>query len=586
MNVQKMCTILLGVCFLVSAPFASSAQQNTSSKTADQKSFLGVRVGPLTDRVRSLNGITAENGVVVKHVMPETPAARAGLKSLDVIRALNQSPITSVAKLRQHISSRSPGDHIALKVHRSGEDITMSIILASHKNPQGDKSISGGPDQGKRETMKKLLKKMGEMENKEHSAAGEQDRSARTPGELREKMKSFLENNGIESTGTKNDESDEDTSSNEQPGEFQRLYQKLKKSLPKDVVERLNPEHLRTLTEKTKEWVRETSAEDVKKNVTRLLDELKDRVRSWDGQNVEEVKQWKKSIQKGLRNQMETFEEKMENRLNRFEDRMTKQMKRYNSQLQEQIEQLQKLRDEQERGNDSNEDDRANESSNVKPYLGIRPSEAPSGSGIVVRKVKENSPASRAGLQKGDVLRKMNGTSIKSVQALQKQFYQVRPGDKISLLVERNGWTKEMKIEVGRRSESSDSRSSGNGEKEDRGTSSSLDEGKFFQSRIMNDGREAFWMLEMMTDYKHGRYFSLMTNGVRKGIQMLKQQLKEQPLRIEGRIRLTDQESGEVLFSWPLHGDLSEAVSRFERLVEPFLKQTALKPSESDHTDF
>jgi C-terminal processing protease CtpA/Prc len=572
---------------LITAPPAVSGQQDTSSEADEQKPFLGVRVGPLSERLRSINDITVKSGVVVKHVVPDTPAERAGLKSFDVIQAVDGTPVSSVSELRHQIGARSPGDRISLTVHRSGENRTVRTRLRRYNRTEGGSNTTETSDERDKKKMKELMKEMGEMEKPQPSGSGESDRSARTPQELRKKMKSFLEENGTESTGNTNDkEEQKNASSDEEPGEFERLYKKLKESLPDDVAERLNPEQLRKLTEQTRKWVRDTSAEDVKKTMTKLLDELKKRVKSLNGENVQEVKKWKESLTREMKNQMKAFEQQMDEKFNQFENKLDEQMKQYNQKLQEKIDQLKELKKEQQDDEDtSDDDDGSSESSNPEPYLGIRPSRAPSGNGIVIRKVKEGSPAHKAGLKKGDIIRKMNGSSLKNVRALQKQFYQFSPGDEVTLFVERDGWTKKMTIEVGRRSDNSDDQSSDNSQSKDKSDSSSFNKKKFFQSNVLEEGKRAYWMLEMMTDYKHGRYLRFLKNGLSRSIQLLKQKLKEQPLQIDGRIRVFDRETGKVLLSVPLRGDLTEAVNRLHRLVRPVLEPNTLEPSDSQNAE-
>jgi C-terminal processing protease CtpA/Prc len=595
MNVRHVFLILFSACMLITAPPAVSGQQDTSSEADEQKPFLGVRVGPLSERLRSINDITVKSGVVVKHVVPDTPAERAGLKSFDVIQAVDGTSVSSVSELRQQIGARSPGDRISLTVHRSGENRTVRTRLRSYNRTEGGKHTTNTSDERdtqkmkemNKKEMKELIKEMGEMEKSQRSGSGESDRSARTPQELRKKMKSFLEANGTESTGNKNGKEEQKTaSSDEGSGEFERLYKKLKESLPDDVAERLNPEQLRELTEQTRKWVRDTSAEDVKKTMTKLLDELKKRVKSLNGENVQEVKKWKESLTREMEKQMKTFEQQMDEKFNQFENKLDEQMKQYNQKLQEKIDQLKELKKEQQDDEDvSDDDDGSSESSNPEPYLGIRPSRAPSGNGIVIRKVKEGSPAHKAGLQKGDIIRKMNGSSLKNVRALQKRFYQFSPGEEVTFFVERDGWTKKMTIKVGRRSDSSDDQSSDNSQSKDKSDSSSFNKKKFFQSNVLEEGKRAYWMLEMMTDYKHGRYLRFLKNGLSRSVQLLKQNLKEQPLQIDGRIRVFDRETGKVLLSVPLRGDLTEAVNRLHRLVRPVLEPNTMEPSDPQNAE-
>ena len=59
--------------------------------------------------------------------------------------------------------------------------------------------------------------------------------------------------------------------------------------------------------------------------------------------------------------------------------------------------------------------------------------------GVYLDNVTQNGAASEAGLQTGDVIRKINDRSTNTVSELQEQIALYRPGDKINVTVNRNG---------------------------------------------------------------------------------------------------------------------------------------------------
>jgi len=62
--------------------------------------------------------------------------------------------------------------------------------------------------------------------------------------------------------------------------------------------------------------------------------------------------------------------------------------------------------------------------------------------GVYVQSVNENSAASEAGLEQGDVIIKINDSDVKNVAELQDLVARHRPGDKIDVTYKRNGETK------------------------------------------------------------------------------------------------------------------------------------------------
>ena len=59
--------------------------------------------------------------------------------------------------------------------------------------------------------------------------------------------------------------------------------------------------------------------------------------------------------------------------------------------------------------------------------------------GIYISSVSANTPASKAGLQSGDVILKMDGTEVNTMLQLKELLYYKNSGDTISLTYERNG---------------------------------------------------------------------------------------------------------------------------------------------------
>ncbi len=73
----------------------------------------------------------------------------------------------------------------------------------------------------------------------------------------------------------------------------------------------------------------------------------------------------------------------------------------------------------------------------------------PDATGAIVSQVSPDSPASRAGLKGGDVLRELNGKKIANSSALQVAVSQMAPGNSISLGILRDGKPESIKVTVG-----------------------------------------------------------------------------------------------------------------------------------------
>ena len=89
-----------------------------------------------------------------------------------------------------------------------------------------------------------------------------------------------------------------------------------------------------------------------------------------------------------------------------------------------------------------------------RPFLGVRyrmisrdvalMNEVPQGAYIV--EIIESSPAEKAGLEEGDIVTKMDGQALKGDNSLAKIINEKKVGDRVALVVWRDG--EELEIEV------------------------------------------------------------------------------------------------------------------------------------------
>lgn len=95
----------------------------------------------------------------------------------------------------------------------------------------------------------------------------------------------------------------------------------------------------------------------------------------------------------------------------------------------------------------------------ARPYLGIsfqpiNPEvtamyDLPAQWGVYVTKVAENSPASKAGLQQGDIITKIGDVTLDETHSYINTFFKFQPGDQIPLEVMRGNKTLQLQVTLG-----------------------------------------------------------------------------------------------------------------------------------------
>lgn len=84
-----------------------------------------------------------------------------------------------------------------------------------------------------------------------------------------------------------------------------------------------------------------------------------------------------------------------------------------------------------------------------RPYLGIR--YVARARGAEVQEVIPGSPAEKAGLRVGDVILAVDDKRVTAAQPLAEILASYRPGDRVTLTVEREGKQLEIRVTLGRR---------------------------------------------------------------------------------------------------------------------------------------
>src|SRR2546427_9713410 len=95
----------------------------------DDSSWLGVETHEVTsDKAKELK-LSAERGVLLGKILPDSPAAKAGLKENDVVTEINGQRVEGAAQFRRMVHEIPAGRSIQLTVWRDGRSQTLSATL-------------------------------------------------------------------------------------------------------------------------------------------------------------------------------------------------------------------------------------------------------------------------------------------------------------------------------------------------------------------------------------------------------------------------------------------------------------------------
>ena len=88
---------------------------------------IGVEIVELTPQLRDFFDVAPERGVLVSRVLPDSPAAAAGLQAGDVILEADGRKIASRLELVQAVRGTEEGERVELRVSRKGKTREIEV---------------------------------------------------------------------------------------------------------------------------------------------------------------------------------------------------------------------------------------------------------------------------------------------------------------------------------------------------------------------------------------------------------------------------------------------------------------------------
>jgi membrane-associated protease RseP (regulator of RpoE activity) len=103
--------------------------QAGAAKGRKELPWLGVASEETSDALTAQLNLDPGVGLVVTYVMPDSPAAKAGLQKNDVLVEFESHALAHPAQLRRLVQARKEGDAIKLAFYRAGRQQTASVTL-------------------------------------------------------------------------------------------------------------------------------------------------------------------------------------------------------------------------------------------------------------------------------------------------------------------------------------------------------------------------------------------------------------------------------------------------------------------------
>jgi len=121
----------VGIGFAIPSEVARDVIASLKDKGAVARGWIGVQIQPVTDEIADTMGLRSTKGALVAETQPNSPALAAGLRSGDVITAVNGDKIESPRELSRRIAAMGPEAKVELTYLREGAEKATSLKLGA-----------------------------------------------------------------------------------------------------------------------------------------------------------------------------------------------------------------------------------------------------------------------------------------------------------------------------------------------------------------------------------------------------------------------------------------------------------------------
>lgn len=130
----------VGVGFAIPSDEAKAIVAKLEKDGSIEHGYLGVQIQPVTPDVADALGLGKPEGALVAGVTGGTPAAKAGLKTGDIVTSVGSEAVKNPKDLSRLVADLKPGAQESLTVWRDGKSVDLNVTIGG--NDDGQKQVS------------------------------------------------------------------------------------------------------------------------------------------------------------------------------------------------------------------------------------------------------------------------------------------------------------------------------------------------------------------------------------------------------------------------------------------------------------
>ncbi len=126
----------VGIGFAIPASTIKEVVSQLEAHGHVARGWLGVQIQSVTPDIAASLGMKEPKGALVASVVPDSPAARSGVRQGDVIVGINGKEITDSHELTRRVASLQAGKSASFAVVRDGQEKTVDVTIGVRKDTQ------------------------------------------------------------------------------------------------------------------------------------------------------------------------------------------------------------------------------------------------------------------------------------------------------------------------------------------------------------------------------------------------------------------------------------------------------------------
>jgi serine protease Do len=124
----------VGIAFDIPSETVKSVVAQLRDKGKVTRGWIGVQIQPVTAEIADSMGLKKASGALVSEPQPNSPAAKAGIASGDVITSVDGNPVNDARDLARRIGMMAPDATVKLTVVHEGQEKTVTMTLGTMPN--------------------------------------------------------------------------------------------------------------------------------------------------------------------------------------------------------------------------------------------------------------------------------------------------------------------------------------------------------------------------------------------------------------------------------------------------------------------